>query len=213
MSARDHAVSEPTRQAIKICVFCGSSAGSKPAYTDIAQRLGEAIARSGCPLVYGGGNVGLMGVVAEAAMSSGGRVIGIIPERLFAMVEQPELTELLIVRDMHERKALMQQKADAFIAMPGGIGTMEELFEVWSWRYIGYHRKPVALLDVEGYYQGLLGFLDHMVQEGFLRQDLRDDLLVDENPEGLVQRIIEAARNPGSAPVPKMPERRSPSRS
>jgi hypothetical protein len=196
-------------KALKICVFCGSSMGKSPVYADSAARLGQTIAKRGMTLVYGGGNVGLMGIVAESAMKAGGTVIGIIPERLFALVEQQELTELLVVKDMHERKALMQKKADAFISLPGGIGTMEELFEVWSWRYIGYHQKPVALLNIEQYYDQLLSLLRHMVNEGFLHKEIYDDLIVDTDMDRLIESLVARIGKGAAVPFLKKPERRS----
>ncbi len=165
-----------------ICVFCGSSDGSDPSYGDAARDLGSLLAARGITLVYGGGNVGTMGTLADAAMKAGGKVVGIIPDKLNGLVEHLELTELLVVRDMHERKALMQHKADAFLALPGGIGTMEELFEVWSWRYIGYHAKPVGLINVKGFYDDLISFLTRMVGAGFLRQELFSDLVIATDP-------------------------------
>jgi len=198
-----------SRKTLKICVFCGSSMGNSPVYADTAARLGRTIADQGITLVYGGGNVGLMGIVAESAMKAGGKVIGIIPERLFALVEQQELTELLVVKDMHERKALMQKKADAFISLPGGIGTMEELFEVWSWRYIGYHQKPVALLNIEHYYDQLLSLLRHMVNEGFLHKEIYDDLIVDTDMDRLIESLVAKIGKGAAVPFLKKPERRS----
>jgi len=193
---------------LKICVFCGSSLGNRPAYTEAAVKLGRTLAERGMVLVYGGGNVGLMGTIAEAALDAGGKVIGIIPQRLFELVEQQELTELLVVKDMHERKALMQKKADAFISLPGGIGTMEELFEVWSWRYIGYHRKPVAILNIEHYYDKLLEMLRHMVGEGFLHREINEDLIVGDDIEAVLRAILEKVDTSGAVPFLKKPERR-----
>jgi len=193
---------------MRICVFCGSSLGNRPAYTEAAVKLGQTLGARGMVLVYGGGNVGLMGTVAEAALSAGGKVIGIIPQRLFELVEQQELTELLVVKDMHERKALMQEKADAFISLPGGIGTMEELFEVWSWRYIGYHRKPVAILNIERYYDQLLEMLRHMVSEGFLHREIYEDLIVSDDAEVVLRAIEEKVDTSGALPFLKRPERR-----
>lgn len=192
-----------------ICVFCGSSFGHNPRFSDEARALGTLIGQQGLTLVYGGGNVGLMGLLAEAAMKEGGTVIGIIPVKLFEMVEQMELSELLVVKDMHERKAMMQDKADAFIALPGGIGTMEELFEVWAWRYIGYHTKPVGLLNTDGYYNTLLEFLQKMTSEGFMKNEILEDLAVaTKAPEILkliLQKSVEPVRN-----LLKLPERRAP---
>ncbi len=202
-------MSETTsNEALKICVFCGSSVGAKPSYAEIAARLGRTLAERGMVLVYGGGNVGLMGVTAEAAMRAGGSVVGIIPERLYRLVDQQELTELLVVKDMHERKALMQEKADAFISLPGGIGTMEELFEVWSWRYIGYHRKPVAILNIEHFYDSLLELLRHMVTEGFLHTEILEDLIVGESIDEVLRTIHSKIDSSGALPFLKKPERR-----
>ena len=182
--------------------------GARPAYAEIAAQLGRTLAERGMVLVYGGGDVGLMGVTAEAAMRAGGRVIGIIPEKLYTLVEQRELTELLVVKDMHERKALMQEKADAFISLPGGIGTMEELFEVWSWRYIGYHRKPVAILNLEHFYDSLLEMLRHMVAEGFLHREILEDLIVGESIDEVLRAVQEKIGVSGALPFLKKPERR-----
>ena len=190
-----------------ICVFCGSSDGSSPLYGSMAADLGRRIASKGITLVYGGGNVGTMGAMAEAAMKEGGRVIGIIPVRLHEMVDHLELSELLVVKDMHERKALMEEKADAFITLPGGIGTMEELFEVWAWRYIGYHSKPVGLVNAGGFYDDLLAMLTRMTREGFLKASMLEDLCVASSPEGILS-ALEAKAAAGAAPILKKPERR-----
>lgn len=162
----------------RIAVFCGSAVGGRPAYAAAAVTLAEACARRGLGIVYGGGSVGIMGVLADAALVRGVEVIGVIPRHL----QERELghdgcTELHVVDTMHERKALMADRADAFLALPGGIGTLEELFEVYTWGQLGLHKKPVGLLDVDGYYAGLVGFLDHTVAEGFLRPEHRGFLL------------------------------------
>lgn len=190
-----------------LCVFCGSSEGASPLYGRVAAELGSSIARKGITLVYGGGNVGTMGILAEAAMKEKGKVIGIIPVRLYEMVEHMELSELLVVKDMHERKALMQEKADAFIALPGGIGTMEELFEVWAWRYIGYHSKPVGLLNAGGFYDDLLKFLSKMTSDGFLKMSMLEDLCVADSVNGMLD-AIEAKASASAASILKKPERR-----
>jgi hypothetical protein len=189
-----------------ICVFCGSSEGASPLYGAMAAELGRLIARRGITLVYGGGNVGTMGIMAEAALAEGGKVVGIIPVRLYEMVDHIELSELLIVKDMHERKSLMQEKADAFIALPGGIGTMEELFEVWAWRYIGYHSKPVGIVNTGGFYDDLLKLLGRMKDEGFLKAAMLDDLCVSDTPAGILD-AMEAKAESGAAPILKNPER------
>ena len=155
--------------AFSICVYCGSRPGENPLFVDAAKAVGQWIGERGGQLVYGGGRSGLMGVVAEAARVAGGRVVGVIPQML---VEQEHANhaceELHIVQTMHERKALMAERSDAFLALPGGIGTFEELFEVWTWRQLGYHDKPIGVLNVAGYYDGLLEFLRTSVASGFM---------------------------------------------
>jgi uncharacterized protein (TIGR00730 family) len=177
---------------MRVCVFCGSSAGARPAYAESARNLGRLLAERGIGLVYGGAQVGTMGELANAALRAGGEVVGIIPHH---MVEQEiahdGVTELHVVGDMHERKAGMAARADAFIALPGGAGTMEELFEVWTWAQLGLHDKPLGLLDVAGYFAPLRHFLDHMVTEGFLRAEYRDMVLIDDDAERLIDRIAE----------------------
>ncbi len=188
-----------------ICVFCGSSAGSKPEYITAAEAMGRELARRGLTLVYGGGNVGTMGALARATLAAGGKVTGVIPQKLYEKVDHVELTELIVSSGMHERKARMAEASDAFIALPGGIGTFEELFEAWAWRQIGFHSKPVGLLEVAGFYAPLLGFLAHVAEEGFLRVSHLKDLVVDEDPCRLIDRLI-------SAPPPlepKLPERKN----
>jgi len=189
-----------------ICVFCGSSEGASPLFGEAAAEIGRLIARRGITLIYGGGNVGTMGMLAEAAMQEGGTVIGIIPTRLNEMVDHMELTELYVVKDMHERKALMQEKADAFIALPGGIGTMEELFEVWAWRYIGYHSKPVGIVNIAGFYDDLLRMLSRMADDGFLRKEMLDDLCIAEDTSGILD-ALEAKVASGTSPMLKVQER------
>lgn len=157
-----------------ICVFCGASTGNNPAYRKAAEVLGRTLAENGVRLVYGGGAVGLMGVVADAAMAAGGEVIGIIPQSLKdAEVGHSGLTRLEVVDGMHARKARMAELSDAFIALPGGLGTLEELFEVWTWGQLGYHNKPLGLLDINQFYSKLSHFLDHLVEEGFVRSPHR----------------------------------------
>ncbi len=175
----------------RICVFCGSSMGARPEYAERAAELGRMIAQRGLGLVYGGGNIGLMGVLATAALEAGGEVIGVIPEALMKFeVGHPDLAELRVVGSMHERKALMADLSDAFIALPGGIGTMEELFEVWTWAQLGFHPKPLGFLDVAGYYDHLHTFLDHMRTEGFLRDRHRGMVAVDDNPTRLLDGFM-----------------------
>ena len=176
----------------RICVFCGSNSGASPDYARAAARMGTLLAERGITLIYGGGHVGLMGVLADAALKAGGRVIGVIPEALEAReVAHTGLTELRVVRSMHERKALMSELADGFIALPGGIGTMEEWFEVWTWGQLGIHPKPLGMLNVAGYYDHLLAFFDRMVADGFLPQAHRSMAIVGEDGEGLLDRLAE----------------------
>lgn len=171
-----------------LCVYCGSSTGHDPAFADAARLLGTLIARQGLSLVYGGGHVGLMGIIADAVLEAGGEVTGVIPRALMdSEVGHERLTRLLVVRDMHERKALMAEHADGFIAMPGGIGTLEELFETMTWLQLGYHAKPVGLLNVKGFYDPLLTFLDRQAEAGFLRQEHRALLMTEDDPAALVE--------------------------
>nr|WP_234902339.1 TIGR00730 family Rossman fold protein [Agrobacterium rubi] len=174
----------------RICVFCGSSSGLTDQYLAAATGLGTLLADKGIGLVYGGAAVGLMGAVADAAMKAGGEVIGVIPKALVDReVAHTGLKDLRVVSSMHERKALMAELSDAFIAMPGGIGTFEEIFEVWTWTQLGSHAKPCALLNVGGFYDQLLGFLDHVVNESFMKSVHRDMLLVENDPMSLLARL------------------------
>jgi uncharacterized protein (TIGR00730 family) len=160
-----------------ICVYCGSNAGNKPAYTERAIALGNRLAKEGLALVYGGGNVGLMGIVADAVLEAGGEVTGVIPEQLVGWeVAHQGLTRLEVVANMHERKARMFDLADGFIALPGGFGTLDEMFEMLTWRQLGIGDKPCAFLDVDGFYSPLIAMLDRMVEERFLHADQRRDL-------------------------------------
>ena len=178
------------KQLNAIAVYCGSSFGHNPAYTTIAQSVGRGLARHGITLVYGGGRAGLMGQVADAALSAGGRVVGIIPERLMGKeAGHLGLSELVVVPDMHVRKAMMMERADGFIALPGGIGTYEELFEVWTWLQLGYHQKPVGILNTAGYYTPLLNMMQHTVAHGFMRQENNDQLLAETEFEPLLARM------------------------
>ena len=155
-----------------VCVYCGARMGVRPVHAEAARQLGTLLATRGIRLIYGGGNVGLMGVLADATMAAGGEVTGVIPQALLDKeVGHRAISELIVVPDMHQRKLKMALLADAFIALPGGIGTLEELFETFTWLQLGFHGKPVGLLDVDGYYAQLTGFLDRMVEEGFLRAD------------------------------------------
>lgn len=172
----------------RVCVFCGSSFGVLPEFSEAAQLLGESLAKAGIGLVYGGGNVGLMGVVADAALRVGGEVIGVIPDFLDQReVGHSGLTQLHVVGSMHERKALMEKMSDGFIALPGGIGTFEELFEILTWAQLGVHQKPVGLLDVAGYYQPLKAMLEQAVTSGFLKQETSDLLLKSDSVTSLIK--------------------------
>jgi len=179
-----------------ICVYCGSNAGQDPAFLEVADRLGQIMALRGIELVYGGGRVGLMGRIADATLAAGGRVVGVIPEFLaLKEIAHMELTTLHVVKSMHARKAKMEQLSEGFIAMPGGIGTMEEMFEIWTWAQLGQHRHPVGLLNVNGYYDELVAFLDKMTEQGFLAPEHRGALIVAERPTRLLD-AFEAYKPP-----------------
>jgi uncharacterized protein (TIGR00730 family) len=182
-----------------VCVFCGSSPGTDPAYVQAARDVGEGLAERGLRLVYGGGRVGIMGALADAARGAGGEVVGIIPEQIVALeVGHTGLDDLRVVGSMHERKALMAELSDAFVALPGGIGTLEELFEVYTWAHLGLHRKPLGLLDVAGYFAPLAAFLDHAVMQGFLAEPTRGMLAVGDSLGELLERF--AAFEPPATP-------------
>jgi hypothetical protein len=181
-------------ETAKICVYCGSKAGrdgTGSTYAQDAEAIGNAIATRGFGLVYGGGNVGLMGLVADAVMDAGGETVGVIPRAL----EEKELahrgvSELIVVEDMHQRKAIMAQRSVAFVALPGGYGTLEELFEVTAWAQLGFHQKPIGLLNTNGYFDHLLAFLDHAMREEFLRERHRALLSVESDPAALISKIF-----------------------
>jgi len=174
----------------RICVYCGSNRGVRPAYAEAAAKLGGQLARRGLELVYGGGCIGLMGIVADAAMKNGGHVIGVIPEKLVIKeVVHEGLPDLRVVKTMHKRKALMAELSDGFIALPGGYGTYEEFCEVLAWSQLGWHQKPFGLLDVAGFYRSFLEFFDHATREGFIRPQHRELVVVEENSEKLLERL------------------------
>ena len=175
-----------------LCVFCGSSDGTDPSFSEAAAHLGTLIAAHSIDLVYGGGNAGVMGHCARAAMEGKGKVTGIIPRKIHAMVDHADITELLVVETMHERKTRMHELADAFAVLPGGIGTMEEFFEAFTWLQLGYHSKPVALLNTAGYFDGLLAFLRHMSGAGFISPETLSQLIVEKSPDLLLKRIAES---------------------
>ena len=180
----------PRRMVGRICVFCGSRPGNRPEYVEAARTLGALLAERRIGLIYGGGNVGLMGVVADAALKGGGEVIGVIPTALVHReLAHDHLTELRVVDSMHERKALMAELSDAVIALPGGFGTFEELFETVTWSQLGIHRKAFGVLNVAGFYDGLLALVQHAVDEGFIPPEHRGFILEAEEPERLVDLI------------------------
>ena len=180
--------------AFSVCVYCGSRHGENPAFADVARRTGQWIGAHGGQLVYGGGKNGLMGEVAEATALAGGRVVGIIPQALQTRENtRTNCDELHVVATMHERKQMMADRADVFIALPGGIGTFEEFFEVWTWRQLGYHDKPVGLLNTEGYYDALLRFAHHSVQQGFLSDWQMGLIQTGDQPEALLQALVQNA--------------------
>ncbi len=180
-----------------VCVFCGSSPGARPVYAAAARSLAAALLARGCDLVYGGGAVGLMGELADAVLAGGGRVVGVIPRALVEKeVGHHGVSELVVVDSLFERKRCMLERSDAFAVLPGGVGTLDELFEVWTWSQLGLHDKPCGLLDVEGYFRPLLAFLDRLVEERFLRLEHRGLLLEDDDPGRLLDRLAAAPPPP-----------------
>ena len=177
---------------MRICVFLGASAGMSPVYAEAARTLGLLMAERGIGLVYGGGQVGLMGIIADAVLEAGGEAIGIIPDSLRAREgDHPNLKQLLVVQTMHQRKAKMAELADGYITLPGGIGTLEEMFETWTWAQLGIHAKPCGLLNINGFYERLSGFIDHVVDEGFLQARHRHMLMIEREPALLLDRMAE----------------------
>jgi uncharacterized protein (TIGR00730 family) len=176
-----------------VAVFAGANRGEKPEYLDHAGELGRAFANANVRVIFGGGHVGLMGAVADSALAAGGEVIGVMPQFLVEReIAHSALTELVVVETMHERKAQMMARSDAFVALPGGSGTLEELFEAWTWTHVGLHAKPCALFNVAGFYTPLVTFLRHATTEGFVKQVNLDDLIVDADPARLLARLIAA---------------------
>lgn len=173
-----------------ICVYCGSNAGRQPVYAEAARAFGHELARRGLGLVYGGSSAGIMGILANAVLEQGGRVIGVIPEALVKKeLAHNNLTEQHIVASMHERKTMMAEKADGFVALPGGVGTLEEIFETWTWAQLGFHAKPCGLLNIAGYFDALTAFLDHTVDEAFMRPQHRAMLAVESDAGRLLDRF------------------------
>ncbi|MBU9723749.1 MULTISPECIES: TIGR00730 family Rossman fold protein [Bacillaceae] len=173
----------------KICVFCGSSFGSNELYKHEVEKIGRLFGENGIELIYGGGNSGLMGALSKTTLESGGKVTGIIPKKIHEQVDHIDLTELHIVETMHERKNMMYNLADAFIALPGGIGTLEELAEIFTWQQIGYHQKPVAVWNINQFYNPFRDLLLHMVREGFMKKEFLENLIVDDNLEEIMMQL------------------------
>ncbi|CAO4145168.1 Putative cytokinin riboside 5'-monophosphate phosphoribohydrolase [Methylorubrum aminovorans] len=189
-------------QLTSVCVYCGSGFGGDPAFADAARRLGTALARAGVKLVYGGGNVGLMGTVAGATLDAGGTVTGIIPDFLKSRERMLDaVQDTIVVSDMHTRKRLMFDRADAFVALPGGIGTLEELVEQLTWAQLGQHRKPILLLSVNGFWDPLITLIDHMRAHGFIREGLDLNYLVGEDPDRVVETLSEVLARSEPAPL------------
>lgn len=187
-------LTKPIKPAFSVCVYCGSRTGNTPEFAAMARQVGSWIGAHDGQLVFGGGHNGLMGIMADAALAAGGRVVGVIPK---ALVEKEwahnGCTELHIVENMHERKRVMAEHADAFLALPGGIGTMEEFFEVWTWRQLGYHDKPVGLLNLDGYYDSLLVFLASAVKQGFMSDWQMELIRTDSDAERLLEALVQAS--------------------
>jgi hypothetical protein len=184
---------QPIRQIKRVCVFCGSSTGTRPVYAEAAAQFGRELVGSGAALVFGGGRVGLMGVLADSVLAAGGKAIGVMPRSLVEKeIAHTSLTELRVVDSMHQRKAMMADLADAFVLLPGGFGSWEEFFEIVTWLQLGIHRKPCAILNVAGYYDGLLSLAEHALTEGFLRPAHHKMLIVEANPQALLAELASA---------------------
>ena len=178
-----------------VCVFCGSRVGDNPAYALAASHLGTLLASKNIQLVYGAGNIGLMGLVADACLAANGKVVGVIPTKLVEKeVAHKGLTELIVVESMHERKALMATKSDAFVALPGGFGTCDELFEILTWAQLGIHHKPIGILNTDGFFNPLLAWIDQMIDQGFVKQRFKELLLVAEKPYELMELVFKGSK-------------------
>lgn len=185
---------QPVRQIQRLCVFCGSSSGNRPIYAEAAAQLGRDLAKSKIALIFGGGRVGLMGILADSVLSAGGQAIGVMPRALVEKeIAHTSLTELHVVESMHQRKALMADLADAFLLLPGGFGSWEEFCEVLTWLQLGIHRKPCAILNVAGYYNGLLLLADHAIAEGFLRPAHQKMVIVADHPRAALSHLASAS--------------------
>ncbi|CCO22610.1 TIGR00730 family Rossman fold protein [Maridesulfovibrio hydrothermalis] len=188
-----------------ICVFLGANPGNDPKYAQAARNMGTTLAKRNITTVYGGSKTGLMGILAESALEAGGKVIGVIPESLYKIeIAHNDLTELHVSDSMHERKALMAEISDGFIAMPGGIGTMDEIFEIFTWAQLGFHSKPCGLLNVDGYYDKLLSFLDSVVEQGFLKAMHKDKLVTATTPDLIIDAFADYEPPTGSKWVEKL---------
>ena len=185
---------QPARQIQRLCVFCGSSSGTRPVYAEAAAQLGRDLAKSKIALVFGGGRVGLMGILADSVLAAGGQAIGVMPRALVEKeIAHTSLTELHVVESMHQRKSLMADLADAFLLLPGGFGSWEEFCEVLTWLQLGIHRKPCAILNVAGYYNGLLSLADHALAEGFLRPAHHKMVIVADHPQAALSQLTSAS--------------------
>jgi len=173
---------------MRVAVYCGSASGNEPVFVEATKKLGKYFAEQGIDVVYGGGHVGLMGTIADTVLEAGGKVFGVMPEDLVNReIAHKHLTDLAVVDNMHERKALMAEMADAFVALPGGAGTLEEIFEAWTWAQLGHHSKPCAFYNVHGFYEPLFGMLTNMIQKGFLKPEYSNMLIRVDEPEALVE--------------------------
>lgn len=173
----------------RICVYCGSNSGARPEYLDAATQLGRCLAERSIGVVYGGSDIGLMGAVADSALKNGGEVIGVIPEMFAELVKHDRLSELHVVPTMHERKKMMFDLSDGFIALPGGLGTMEEVFEILTWAQLGYHDKPCGMINVCGYFDGIIDFLEHSVRQQFIKKAHKEMILIDDHPDALLSQF------------------------
>jgi uncharacterized protein (TIGR00730 family) len=194
MTAGTNSNNQPQRQIRHLCVFCGSSTGARPVYSEAAAQLGRVLANSNVALVFGGGCVGLMGILADSVLAAGGQAIGVMPRALVEKeIAHASLTKLHVVESMHQRKAMMADLADAFLLLPGGFGSWEEFCEIVTWLQLGIHRKPCAILNIAGYYDGLLSLAEHALAEGFLRPAHHDMVIVEENPQAVLSRLASVA--------------------
>ena len=194
MTKDPNSINQPQRQIHHLCVFCGSSTGARSVYAEAAAQLGRALANSQVALVFGGGRVGLMGILADSVLTAGGQAIGVMPRALVEKeIAHPSLTKLHVVESMHQRKAMMADLADAFLLLPGGFGSWEEFCEIVTWLQLDIHRKPCAILNVAGYYDHLLSLADHALAEGFLRLAHHDMVIVEENSQALLARLATAS--------------------